>query len=54
MIIEPLAGALGAEIRGIDLKHAGEREYHAVHEAFLKYSVLVFRDRPCRGSGPRG
>lgn len=45
MIIEPLAGALGAEIRGIDLKEAAERNYHAIHEAFLKYSVLVFRDQ---------
>ena len=45
MIIEPLAGALGAEIRGIDLKEAVDRNYHAIHEAFLKYSVLVFRDQ---------
>jgi taurine dioxygenase len=45
MIIEPLAGALGAEIRGIDLKEAADRNYHAIHEAFLKYSVLVFRDQ---------
>jgi taurine dioxygenase len=45
MIIEPLAGALGAEIRGIDLKEAADRNCHAIHEAFLKYSVLVFRDQ---------
>jgi taurine dioxygenase len=45
MIIEPLAGALGAEIRGIDLKEAADRNCHAILEAFLKYSVLVFRDQ---------
>jgi taurine dioxygenase len=45
MIIEPLAGALGAEIRGIDLKEAADRDYRAIYEAFVKYSVLVFRDQ---------
>ena len=42
MIIEPLAGALGAEIRGIDLRDA---DWTAVHKAFLDYSVLVIRDQ---------
>lgn len=45
MIIEPLAGALGAEARGIDLRTIGEREWKEIHAAFLKYSVLVFRDQ---------
>lgn len=45
MIIEPLAGALGAEIRGIDLRSADGVAWKAVHDAFLKYSVLVFRDQ---------
>jgi taurine dioxygenase len=40
--IQPLAGALGAEIRGIDLKKDFPQ---AVHDAFLKYAVLVFRDQ---------
>jgi taurine dioxygenase len=40
--IQPLAGALGAEIRGIDLKKDFSK---AVHDAFLKYSVLVIRDQ---------
>jgi len=43
MIIEPLAGALGAEIRGVDLKDDGAWE--AIHDAFLKYSVLAIRDQ---------
>ena len=45
MIIEPLAGALGAEVRGIDLRGIGEREWKDLHDAFLKYLVLVFRDQ---------
>ena len=43
MIIEPLAGALGAEIRGVDLRQ--DAPWEAIHEAFLKHSVLVFRDQ---------
>ena len=43
MIIEPLAGALGAEIRAVDLKK--DPPWEPIHEAFLQYSVLVFRDQ---------
>ena len=45
MIIEPLAGALGAEIHKMDVKNADAAAWKAIHEAFLKYSVLVFRDQ---------
>src|SRR3954471_4029547 len=44
MIIEPLAGALGAEITGVKL--AGLRDEAAwrdIRRAFVDYSVLVFR-----------
>jgi len=42
--LRPLSHALGAEIRGLDLTKAvpGD-QWKAVHEAFLKYGVLVFR-----------
>jgi taurine dioxygenase len=43
MIIEPLAGALGAEIHGVDLKTL--KDWKPVDEAFLKYSVLVIREQ---------
>jgi taurine dioxygenase len=43
MIIEPLAGALGAEIRGVELKTL--KDWKPVDEAFLKYSVLVIREQ---------
>jgi taurine dioxygenase len=45
MIIEPLAGALGAEIQKVDVRRADPAMWNAIHEAFLKYSVLVFRDQ---------
>ena len=43
MIIEPLAGALGAEIRGVDLVKL--EDWSEIHNAFLRYSVLAFRDQ---------
>ena len=46
MIIEPLAGALGAEIRSLSLKTLEDaKSWEDIHRAFLKYSVLVFRDQ---------
>src|SRR3954465_7589925 len=46
MIIEPLAGALGAEIRGVALaKRQDDAPWQAVQRAFLRYAVLVFRDQ---------
>jgi taurine dioxygenase len=45
MIIEPLAGALGAEIHELDVKSTDAAGWKAIHEAFLRYSVLVFRDQ---------
>src|SRR5215510_7544444 len=46
MIIEPLAGALGAEIRGVSLAKLNDDAWHEIHGAFLEYAVLVFRDQP--------
>ncbi len=43
MIIEPLAGALGAEVRGVSLK--GDAPWEEIHKAFLRYSVLAIRDQ---------
>jgi taurine dioxygenase len=45
MIIEPLAGALGAEIHELDVKSTDAAGWKAIHEAFLRYSVLVIRDQ---------
>src|SRR5260370_23714679 len=46
MILEPLAGALGAEIRDVSLARLGEDAWQAIQRAFLEYAVLVFRDQP--------
>jgi len=46
MIIEPLAGALGAEIRDVALRTLEDpARWKEIHDAFLKYAVLVFRDQ---------
>ena len=45
MRIDPLAGALGAEIRGVDLARLTDAGWREVHEAFLRYSVLAIRDQ---------
>jgi taurine dioxygenase len=43
MRIEPLAGALGAEISGVELTRLPDSGWREVHEAILRYSVLAFR-----------
>jgi len=43
MQISPLAGALGAEVHGVDLRNLAD--WGAVQKAFLDFSVLVFRDQ---------
>ena len=44
--IEPLAGALGAEVRGVSLKTLEDAAaWDEVRRAFVEHSVLVFRDQ---------
>jgi len=43
MHVTPLAGALGAEITGLDLRNLDAKGWEEVHRAFLQYAVLVFR-----------
>ena len=45
MQISPLAGALGAEVSGIDLRTLNEKGWQDLHRAFLDYSVLAIRDQ---------
>jgi len=42
--VKPLAGALGAEIGGVDLAQIRDnRTWSDIHRAFLDYQVIVFR-----------
>jgi taurine dioxygenase len=44
--VEPISGALGAEISGVDLsKDLSNEEFDAVHRAFLDHQVIFFRDQ---------
>lgn len=45
MKINPLAGALGAEVTGIDVRNLDGRSWEELHRAFLQYSVLAIRDQ---------
>jgi len=45
--VEPVAGALGAEVSGVDLTKALADEVVAeIQEAWLQHKVLFFRDQP--------
>ena len=40
----PLAGALGVELRGVDLSRSpDEATYQAIHEAFYGNNIVLFR-----------
>jgi taurine dioxygenase len=43
--VDPIAGALGAEIRGVHLGSLSDAEFAAVHEALLEHLVLFFPDQ---------
>src|SRR5712664_3607740 len=46
MVIEPLAGALGAEIGAVALATLRDEEtWREIHRAFVEHSVIVFRDQ---------
>ena len=45
MDIQPLAGALGAEIRGVSLKTLDDAGWRELHRTFLDYAVLAIRDQ---------
>lgn len=45
LVIDPIAGALGAEVRGIDLGTLTDTEFEAVQAALLEHLVLFFPDQ---------
>jgi taurine dioxygenase len=44
--VTPLAGALGAEIGGVDLAHVDDDTVDAIRAAWLEHLVVFFRDQP--------
>jgi taurine dioxygenase len=43
--VKPIAGALGAELHGIDLAHLTDDDFADVHDAFLAHQVIFFREQ---------
>lgn len=43
--VRPLTGALGCEIFGVDVNNLNDATFGQIHQAFLDYSVIVFRDQ---------
>jgi taurine dioxygenase len=43
--VKPLTGAMGAEIRGVDLRELDDHIFSAVHVALLDHGAIFFRDQ---------
>ena len=43
--IEPVSGNLGAIIKDVDLGHLDEETFEEIHQAWLKYCVIFFREQ---------
>src|SRR3974390_2293081 len=41
----PTGAALGAEVRGVKLRHVDDAKFSAIHHAWVKHEVLLFRDQ---------
>ena len=44
--VEPLTGAIGAEISGVDLRDIDDDTFAELQAAWLDHKVLFFRDQP--------
>ena len=43
--VRPVAGALGAEIGGVDLAALDDESFAEIHRAWLEHLVVFFRDQ---------
>ena len=41
--VTPIAGSLGAEVRGVDLRTMDNQAWATVHQAFLDHKVIAVR-----------
>ena len=46
MEVKLLSGALGAEIRGVDLKDTSDKNFNIINNLLLEHKVIFFRDQP--------
>ena len=45
--VTPFENSFAAEINGVDIQRGiNKRQFEIIHEAFLDYKVLIFRDQP--------
>ena len=47
----PVSGALGAEIRGLDLEHLADGEFDALHAALIEHHVVFLPDQQVTADG---
>ncbi len=46
IVVKPIAGAIGAEVEGADLRRPlDNRTWSEIHRAFLEHQVIYFRDQ---------
>ena len=43
--VTPIAGSLGAEVCGVDLRTMDNHAWAEVHQAFLDHKVIAIRDQ---------
>ena len=46
MEVKLLSGALGAEIKGIDLADTSDSNFKKINDLLLEHKVIFFRDQP--------
>ena len=46
MEVKLLSGALGAEIKGIDLTDVSDKNFKKINDLLLEHKVIFFRDQP--------
>ena len=44
--VRPMAGALGAEVFGVDLTDLGDQTFTEIHRALLNHQLLYLDDQP--------
>ena len=45
MEVKLLSGALGAEIKGLDLKDASDQNFKKINDLLLEHKVIFFRNQ---------